>query len=117
MGGVRQWTLKEPFRYVGSREITVPAGFITDLASTPRIAWNLFPPDGSYLKAAICHDFAYAKKIMSRKEADEMFLEAMKAAGVSWVSRWIVYSAVRAGGWRSWNAGAAWGANGPQVRD
>lgn len=101
-GGSRLWKLVKPFRFVGSRTIEVSAGFITDGASVPRVFWNLFSPTGSYLGAAVIHDFLYATKPVSRKEADAIFLEAMKAAGVGFVSRWIVYSAVRAGGWAAW---------------
>ncbi|MDI5166053.1 DUF1353 domain-containing protein, partial [Salmonella enterica subsp. enterica serovar Montevideo] len=33
--------------------IEVPVGFVTDLATVPRIFWSLLPPDGEYAKAAI----------------------------------------------------------------
>ena len=38
--------------------ITVPSGFITDLASTPRILWNVIAPF-DVARAAIVHDLLY----------------------------------------------------------
>ena len=42
--------------------ITVPAGFVTDLASIPRVVWSFFPPDGPWVKGAVIHDFRGAEK-------------------------------------------------------
>jgi len=39
---------------------------------------------------------------MTRKEADNLFLEGMKAVGVNWFRRRVMYLAVRAGGRRLW---------------
>jgi hypothetical protein len=39
--------------------ITVPAGFVTDFASTPRAIWAVLPPFGTYQLAAVVHDFLY----------------------------------------------------------
>lgn len=50
------WGLHDPLAYRPgdmAETITVPAGFVTDLASIPRWAWNLLPPDGPWVKGAI----------------------------------------------------------------
>lgn len=39
--------------------IIVPAGFVTDFASTPRALWSVLPPTGRYQLAAVVHDFLY----------------------------------------------------------
>src|SRR6266850_4958854 len=39
--------------------IIVPAGFVTDFASTPRAIWAVLPPVGQYQLAAVVHDFLY----------------------------------------------------------
>lgn len=39
---------------------------------------------------------------LSRKDADRVFLDAMKCAGVGFVGRRTMYSAVRTGGWVAW---------------
>ncbi|ECG8634089.1 DUF1353 domain-containing protein, partial [Salmonella enterica subsp. salamae] len=57
------WRVYEPFEFYLSDDntdvIEVPAGFVTDLATIPRIFWSLMPPDGKYAKAAIIHDYLY----------------------------------------------------------
>lgn len=101
--GDRTWKLYTPFEYhigeEGSDErIEVPEGFKTDFASVPRAFWWLFPPDGRYTNAAIIHDYLYYTKGFgrySRKQADLIFLEAMKVLGVPYLQRKTIYRAVR----------------------
>lgn len=75
--------------------IRVPAGTITDLASTPRILWSVLPPHGQYAKAAILHDYLYQQAIGSKRYADDVFLEAMTVLGVAKWRRTAMYWAVR----------------------
>ena len=82
--------------------IVVPVGFVTDLASIPRIFWAIWPPAGQYSPAAIVHDYLYFKKRLTRKESDKVFLEAMKRLCVPWHRRTLLYMGVRAGGWLAW---------------
>ena len=91
--------------------ITVPTGFITDLASTPRILWAFIAPF-DVARAAIVHDLLYKSirqyrwgkgEIEEDKEliknakvaADKVFLLAMKDAEPK-VSGWKIYSAWKA---------------------
>lgn len=70
------------------------AGVIVDGASVPRIAWSYVPPDGRHRRAAFCHDISYARKLVSKKLADQMFYDMLIEDGVS---RWrasIMYRAV-----------------------
>jgi hypothetical protein len=117
-----QWRLSGPLPYdvgaEGSGEtITVPAGFVTDLASIPRLVSGLLPPDGPWAKGAVIHDFLYAtagtgvfggKRWItrpanySRKEADDVFAEAMKVLGVPAWRRSVIHAAVRLGGQKGW---------------
>lgn len=83
--------------------ITVPRGFITDLASIPRIFHSLIPQHGSHSPAAILHDYLYATQEMSRKQADQMFCDVMKDTGVNIVRCYAMYLAVRIGGWIAWH--------------
>lgn len=87
--------------------IHVKEGLITDLASTPRIVWALYPPFGLYTGAAIVHDELYTKQPWgtsdaARKKSDLILLEAMETEGVFVVSRNIIYSQVRMWGWSAW---------------
>lgn len=50
--------------------IVVPAGFVTDFASTPRALWSVIPPSGRYQLAAVVHDFLYWDQGCTREQAD-----------------------------------------------
>lgn len=106
-----KWELLSNFRYRsgedrGSLLITVPKGFVNDLASIPRVFRSLIPVDGKHRGAAVIHDYLYALKgaipsdaHLTRKACDQIFLEAMKVSGVSFIKRHTMYQAVRVGGW------------------
>lgn len=102
----RTWRLIAPFAYkpLIGKAILVPAGFVTDFASVPRVFWRLFPPTGRYGKAAVVHDFLYQFNGVPRERADRIFLEAMTELNVGWFTRHTLYLAVRAGGWKPWNS-------------
>jgi|TARA_B100000287_G_scaffold82655_2_gene75347 hypothetical protein len=97
-----------------SGKITCKKDFVTDLASVPRICWMLIAP-WDIARAAIIHDLLYkrirqyrakegdlteninAQEIINnykaaKKEADKVFLAAMKDADPS-VPKWKIYSA------------------------
>ena len=91
--------------------ITVPTGFITDLASTPRILWAFIAPF-DVARAAIVHDLLYKsirqyrwkkglieedKELIKNAKvaADKVFHLAMKDAEPK-VSGWKIYSAWKA---------------------
>jgi len=102
-----------PFRYVldNGDVVNVAAGFETDLASVPRLFWTLLPACGPHNRAAVVHDWLYARRRIEtvdgkirkprRKECDWIFLEALKDCGVGWVKRNAMWLAVRspAGAW------------------
>lgn len=92
--------------YVGEKcsslIVTVPAGYLTDLASIPRtFAW-LFSPDGPYAAAAVPHDRLYREGLVSRKMADLILYEAMGVLGIPLWQRLLIYWAVRIGGWSAY---------------
>ena len=91
--------------------ITVPTGFITDLASTPRLLWAFIAPF-DVARAAIVHDLLYKairkyrwtkgtieedKTLIKKSKvvADKIFRLAMKDADPK-VSGWKIYSAWKA---------------------
>ena len=86
--------------------ITVPKGYITDLASVPRVCWAFIAPF-DVARAAVVHDIMYEKingaykegKISNkcerekyRKIADNVFRDGMRAAEPS-VPKWKIFSA------------------------
>ena len=106
----------EKLREIGAQitaggKITCKKDFVTDLASVPRICWMLIAP-WDIARAAIIHDLLYkrirqyrAKLDMdnlqydeisaykdAKKEADKVFLAAMKDADPA-VPKWKIYSA------------------------
>ncbi|NPA65116.1 MAG: DUF1353 domain-containing protein [Epsilonproteobacteria bacterium] len=105
-GTENSFVVKSNFVYISERyRIEVRAGLETDGASVPRIFWNIVPPvSGRYLEAAVLHDALYASKLVNRKEADEIFLEAMKDLGVAAWKRYIMYWAVRVFGEKAWES-------------
>lgn len=108
-----QWITLAQFRYesdVACCTITVPAEFITDLASTPRLPLAYLLAGGRAPGSAVLHDFLYQVPGWDDRElADAIFYEAM---GVSQPAlgfeaqaapvRWLMWAAVRSWGWRPW---------------
>lgn len=57
----RKWELTDNYFYTlpdGTR-IVIPAGFVHDGASIPKILWGILSPTGLLLIAALIHDFSY----------------------------------------------------------
>lgn len=86
--------------------VVVPAGFVTDLASIPRIFWSLLPRDGAYTFPAIVHDYLYWTQEHPRKTADRVFRYGMDDMNISTRASWAIYSAVRVGGKGAWDNNA-----------
>lgn len=102
----RSWRLVRPLRIVTrTHTFTVPADFVTDFASVPRLFWALFPPFGKFTIAAVAHDHLYAggERGVTRKEADRVFLEIMVGDGTQVWRALIMYRMVRWFGRSSWN--------------
>ena len=90
--------------------VSVPGGFVTDLASVPRIFWSILPPFGKYDDAAVIHDWLYRTHLFPRAVADATLLHGMKVKGVSFWARWTIWAAVRLFG------GFAWRDDGRHIR-
>lgn len=74
----------------------VPKGFQTDLASVPRAVRSLVSKvDG--IEASVVHDYLYHTRMVSRDEADRVFLDLLADAVPAW-KRWSMFWAVRAFG-------------------
>lgn len=91
----------------GGYQWRVPAGFVTDFASVPRVFWRVLPPWGKYSRAAVVHDYLYRVHPagISRLDADRIFLSLMRQDGVGWATRTAMYRAVRIGGGGAWRSG------------
>jgi len=100
-GDPDDWIVAFPFTYITNDNelIEVEAGLKTDLASTPRSIWWLYPPFGLYTGAAIVHDQLYTEQTLERSKCDAILLEAMETEGVSWITRHLIYRMVGMSGW------------------
>ena len=95
-----QWQLLTDLRYQdedGTIDIA-PAGFVTDFASVPRGFWNLYPKSGKHSRAAVIHDHLCVTKPIDSASVHAVFKRALKACGVNWFNRQIMYGMVRAFG-------------------
>lgn len=100
--------------------LRVPPGYVTDLASVPRVVQPFVPPFGSYAEASVLHDWLYAVRHPGgRKRADLVMLYAMRdfrseRARTGPYQAWVIYKAVRLFGWRGYyfRAERAWPAPG-----
>ena len=94
----KDWQLVESYIYAcdDGRTVFVPAGFIFDFASTPRLFWRLFPPaTGKHRVGALVHDWLCASGNTGWIDAADIFNEIMKKSCVNPVERWAIYWAVR----------------------
>jgi len=84
--------------------IAVPAGFVTEFASVPRVLWTELSPVGAHERAAIVHDYLYWFQPCEREETDNLLMIAMRQDGVPDLQRGAVYTGVRMGSADVWNA-------------
>lgn len=91
--------------------LTIPVGFVTDLASVPRVpvAWLL--AGGVANGPAVLHDYLYAMKWPTKPLADGVFWEAMGVdcpdlgfVQVGYPKRWAMYTSVKLFGGPAWAA-------------
>lgn len=87
----------------------VPAGYVTDFASIPRVAaWRIHPLD-RHAWAALLHDWRYAVGEPGKREmADAMFLNRLEMDGVWEPRRTVMYRAVQLGGEGGFKKAPTW---------
>jgi hypothetical protein len=103
----KTWIVSRDFGYeVGSEGsgdmVDVAVGFQTDFASIPRVFWIVLPKWGRYGNASVIHDWLYWFQSRLRREADDIFLEAMGILDVGSVKKHTIYWAVRIFGRIAW---------------
>lgn len=82
---------------VDEEDVVVPKGFVTDLASIPRIIYPFFSPNDSYsIGPAILHDWMYREDVrFNRRESDDIFYYALLKNGTATPQAFMFYQAVR----------------------
>ncbi|MFC0527623.1 DUF1353 domain-containing protein [Phytohabitans kaempferiae] len=96
------WTVLRALRYNARlRDFEVPVDGETDFASVPRLFVWFLPRYGRYTAAAILHDHLWRVVVpasggdLTWRDADGIFLQAMRELGVPFLRRWIMWAAVR----------------------
>lgn len=103
----RTWVLVHDVTIYG---VTIPAGFLTDLASIPRFAapW-IDRAAWPWIRPGILHDFRYAQQTIERRDADDEMIELCADLDAPLAASCAMWLAVRAFGWWAWRRRAAEG--------
>ena len=114
------WEVVQPLVYRARRDtFVVPAGFLTDFASVPRLAVWLFPRFGRYTLAAVLHDWlvtdGLAGGVVSPRDADGLFRRVLRESDVPPVRRWLMWTGVRWGALVSPLRRRGWWRDAPRV--
>ena len=100
------WSLTAPLVYrsdlIGL--ITVPAGFVTDFASVPRIPVAFLLAGDCGQETAVIHDFLYTTHQVDRAKADAVLREALVAGSEPRWRAWLMWLGVRIGGAKPYEA-------------
>lgn len=103
-----RWKVLVPFSYqskIYGGIITVPAGFLSDFASVPRLPLAYWLTGGCADESALIHDFLYQTHKTSFMEANRIFYEAMTVQHVALWRRSLMFQAVCIAGWPSYKSG------------
>lgn len=95
--GRQLYILDKPFSYQSDLLgciITVPKGFVTDLASIPRLPFIYLFLNGIADQAGIIHDWLYSTGLIPRNKADMVLREACLVLGVSAWKAALIYAGV-----------------------
>ncbi len=106
--GHYRWALISALDYIthDGRKIQVPAGFLTDLASFPRIVRPVLDAQHpTTRRPAAVHDFIYVHQThrFTKREADRIFYEALREEGASEALAWSMWKATCIGGRGAWS--------------
>lgn len=94
------WTLLAPVVFLGVYGTwAVPSGYRTDWASVPRLLWWFTPQSGKWNRAAVVHDWLITDGLFygmtTSPRVDAEFRHALKACGVGFIRRWLMWAGVR----------------------
>ena len=105
----RNWIVRERLTYrigISQDSITVPVGFVTDLASIPPALQSFIQQNGPSLLPAVVHDYLYWKQTCTRDQSDQILLLAMIEHAVPEAQRFAIYQAVHFAGMFAWDENA-----------
>lgn len=112
--GKDYYRVLSPFKYhIGpkhdNRWIVIPAGYLTDLTSVPKIFHSFVTPGGKHAPAAVVHDIlleyrccikytpgiGYKFELLSVKDVNDIFNEALKVLSIDEIYRYPMVWATR----------------------
>ena len=105
----RNWIVREQLTYrigISQDSLTVPVGFVTDLASIPPALESFIQQNGPSLLPAVVHDYLYWKQTCTRDQSDQILLLAMIEHAVPEAQRFAIYQAVHFAGMFAWDENA-----------
>lgn len=83
-------------------KITLPKGYVFDGASIPKSFWTVLgihPASPRIVSGAAFHDYVFTPLIMTRKEADQLLVDILKAHKMPPLKRFLVRTGLFLGGW------------------
>jgi hypothetical protein len=95
--GRPQWILLSILVYksqLHDADLVVPAAFVTDFASVPRLPFAYVLTGDTGHASATLHDYLVRERVVSRTKADKIFREALIAEGEPKWRAWAMYVAV-----------------------
>lgn len=83
----------------------IPSGFMSDGMSVPKFFWRWLGPKVApvTVSPSIVHDWLYKTHIVSRKEADKWYRDALIHNGYSKIKAYACYAGLRLCGWSHWD--------------
>lgn len=105
--GEQLYQLQSPLIYqsdVAGVVITVPTGFVSDLASIPRLPFIYVLLAKVADLPGVVHDFLYSTGVLPRAMADNVLREACLLTGVPAWKASMIYYGVRLGGGSHFNS-------------
>ena len=109
LAGGEEWAPDSPYarpsKVLGT-VLVFPTGQPSDLTSIPAPVRPFIRSFGLHTPAALFHDLLTRRPDLfpdvTRKQADQVMAEFMKADGVGKWKRRAIYAGIRAGGWYAW---------------
>lgn len=115
--GHSRWEVIRPLFYrhrsveyappAGDRLIVVPIGYLSDLASVPRLARRIVDPQTPPARRpSVVHDYIYTHLThkFTKAQADRIFYDALLEEGMPKSLAWLMWKAVSLGGRGAWRA-------------
>lgn len=102
--GKKKWKISKSVtvQLSDGKIITIPEGYMWDMASVPRGFWGLVSPYNDGLLGTLIHDFMYTERIGSLKAANKEYLFWNNITNKNKFDNYLRYIYVSLFGWLAW---------------